>query len=387
MLNTISSRDFSHYPDLSDMLLFFVSFFACSILTSFTFPKADSSSSRKDFPLNTSLQRYTSMFSIKPISIFQRFFQLNLILKSTTPSFSPINITTTSHLRSKSALTDFQIHQIACNTNNSQYTIFYADMLKNSALSLNLLFEGNLSSISQYSLLTTSGCENVVQNIITIRTAYFLLSVVAFFLYHSKMKTIIKGFFSLHPYHLVQLILVFLILSNFPFMILNFIFDSSIVFILDDFMFSLYHSFFLPSLLYFCFYKNKRTASILACIFTLILFFINCGVKFFESRALYFIYIRIGILMCYLGLVLFLRNIKEYETSINIFLLLVCILSLHIILDIFNYISDYISSIYIRDSIIIQFISISTFAFISLFLPNKLDNINENNLDVGLITD
>lgn len=264
------------------------------------------------------------MYSLKPISFLQRFLIFDLVMVPKSNSFSPMNITTTSHLRTLSSIYNFQLNSLLNSNQSRKITIFKKNSLINSMLSMNLIFEGNLNEFSSY-LIEITHCKEIFGRIlISIRFAFFIISIICL-IFYNNIKNHHKGH---HSFSHIQIILIVLSICNFPYLILLQYKTNYYISHIDNFIFSFYLSFFLSYLYYLCFFFNTKIKILYSILLTLALYVTNYQIKFYLLSQLYenkqmksciSIWIQILVLSFHLLITFLIKHFNKYESDPAVF--------------------------------------------------------------------
>lgn len=380
MRNTRPSLDSSHFPKRNEILLFIGTFLICLIIDFINFPVDNYIKTSESFQFNDNEKRASSMYSLKPISFLQRFLIIELIIVPKSKLFSPINITTTSHLRTPNSIYNFQINYLL-NMNQSQKIIlFKKHSLINSILSMNLIFEGNLNEFSHYLIKIIHGKEIFVRLLISTRFSFFLISIIALIYYNNTMN----HHKSHHRFHHIRILLVVLIVCNFPYVVLLNYKASYFISYIDNFTFSFYPAFFLSFLFYFCFFMNRGIKLFYFIILNLIIYITHFNIKAFllsqlsENKHLYSctsVHVQNIVLFIHILIAYFIRYFKKYDSAPAIFAYTNIIVSIQILFSLLNLYFDWTKNIFIFEILSVQFFNLATYQLISMFIPNASSHV------------
>ncbi|OHS99464.1 hypothetical protein TRFO_08407 [Tritrichomonas foetus] len=411
MYSANALHDFSHFPGKIELFMIFSSLIACITSSFFLCPDKKYISSTESFKFENTSERQAIMYSYGPLSFLHRFLYLDLNIVPKSSHFNDFNVTATSHLQTPSNIYHFNLKTKTFYKNNdisydSQVLRIFSDnSLITSTVSINLLFEGDISQFAYYSIDSTIGSEDIFKALISIKFSFFVISIFALYFYHSLINPIIKDIFSLNILNLIRILLFLNVITNFPFICLNFFVSKHIFTDLDLIVFPIYQALFISWLYSYYFLKTHYLSYktyfpfILS---TLVLAFLNFNIKEslisnltkFDTNEsadvsiLY--YIRACIYAFFFGHLVAHKVIQKYEKTPPIFYYLIFITFLLVTKDLFVIFNNIIENIFLFEAISIQFFNHITYLFVSMYLPTqegfspKPDNyVNEEN-DLGL---
>lgn len=376
------SHDSSHFLKQNEILLFIFTFITCIIIDFFQFPVNDIIKTSESFNFKSGEKRISFMYSLKPISFFQRFLVINLVLVPKFDSFAPINITTTSHLRTPNSIYNFQLNYLLNMSQSRKLTIFKKNSLINSMLSMNLIFEGNLNEFSNYLIEITHGKEVFGKILISIRFAFFIITIIGLIFYNNIMKHH-KSHRSIHH---IQILLIILAICDFPHIVLFNFNANYFTSYVDNLTFLFYPAFFISYLFYLCFFINRGIKLFYCIILTLLLYLANYQMKNFllsqlyednHQKSFFSIWIQIIILIFHLISTCLIRYCKKYESSSALFVFLNSITLILILFYLFSLYFERIKNVFIFEFLVIQFFNLATFELVSMFIPNTSNIVNE----------